>query len=125
MEEDKKKILIIEDNKDLVKMLFARLEREGYKVYATLDAVGGMSEAIKVAPDLMLLDIMMPAGGGITVLKNIKDNTKTFNIPIIIITALSDERTKNKAEELGVSGYFVKPLDTPKLIARIKEILQA
>jgi DNA-binding response OmpR family regulator len=115
--------LIIDDNKDIVKTLFMRLEHEGYKVYVAFDTLKGNEEVINSKPDLILLDIMIPAGGGMSILENTRNNAKTFGIPTIIITAGADEQVKNRAEELGISGYFIKPVDIVKLLERIKEIL--
>ena len=119
-----KKILIVDDEKDWVQMLAMRLEHAGYQVEVAFDAVQAVMQVVKVKPDLMLLDIMMPAGGGLEALKNIRANVKTFSIPTIVMTAKGDDRkTKEAAEKLSVSGYFAKPVDMDKLLKKIKEIL--
>jgi DNA-binding response OmpR family regulator len=116
-------ILIIDDDKDLVRMLGMRLQHEGYQVEAAFDAMQGVSQVIKLKPDLVLLDIIMPAGNGVGVLENLRGNAKTFNIPVIALTGVSDKQTKETAEELGISGYFVKPVDMDELIENLKEVL--
>ena len=116
-------ILIIDDDKDLVRMLGKRLQHEGYRVEAAFDAIQGVSQVIKLKPDLVLLDIIMPAGNGVGVLENLRKNTKTFNIPVIALTGVSDKQTKETAEELGISGYFVKPVNVDELIESLKEVL--
>jgi DNA-binding response OmpR family regulator len=116
-------ILIIDDDKDLVRMLGMRLQHEGYRVEAAFDAVQAVSQAIKLKPDLVLLDIIMPAGNGVGVLEKLRMNVKTFNIPVIALTGVSDKQTKETAEELGISGYFVKPVDMDELIENLKEVL--
>jgi two-component system alkaline phosphatase synthesis response regulator PhoP len=121
---DKKCILVVDDEKEWVSLMSTRLQHEGYHVDVAFDSIEGMAQAIKLAPDIILLDIMMPAGGGIAMLKSIRNSSKTFNIPVIVITAKSDKATQEEAEKLGVSGYFYKPLDTAKLIEKIKELLQ-
>jgi len=118
-----KTILIIDDNPDWVQMISMRLQREGYQVEVAFDAVNAVSQAIKLKPDLILLDIMMPAGDGIGVLAKLRGNVNTFNIPVIALTVLSDEQTVEAMVELGVSGYFVKPADRSKLIEKIEEVL--
>jgi len=118
-----KKILIVDDEKDWIRMLAIRLEHEGYQIEAAFDAAQAMAQAVQLKPDLILLDIMMPAGGGLGALKNIRANFKTFSIPIIVLTAKGDKETEEAAEKLGVSGYFVKTVDTHKLLEKIKEIL--
>ena len=120
----KQTILIVDDEKEWVRALTIRLEHAGYRVEVAFDAVSGVTQAINIVPDLILLDIMMPAGGGITALKNIRNSSKSFNTPVIVITAKSDKETKETAEKLGISAYFVKPIDTVKLMKKLREVLQ-
>lgn len=117
-----KKILIVDDEKDWIQMLTMRLGHEGYQIEAAFDTVQAMTQAFELKPDLILLDIMMPAGGGLEALKNIRANVKTFSIPVIVLTARGDKETKEAAEGLGISGYFVKT-NTVELLAKIKEVL--
>ena len=79
-------ILIVEDEKDLVQVLMERLESYGYDVDAAFDALQAMMKLNKSKPDLVLLDIAMPAGGGLQVLRNIRMNVKWFSLPVIIMT---------------------------------------
>jgi len=90
--------------------------------WINVDGIHDVEVILKL--DLILLDIMMPAGGGIMALRNIRNSAKTFNIPVIVITAMSDKETKETAEKLGIFAYFVKPVDAAKLIEKIKEALQ-
>ena len=87
------------------------------------DAVQATMQTFRAKPDLMLLDIMMPAGGGFAVLKHVRANVKTFSLPVIIMTARSDQETNEAATKFGISGYFVKTADTADLLAKIKEVL--
>ncbi len=118
-----KMILIIDDDADWVQMISKRLRINGYQVEAAFDSIQAVSQALKLKPDLILLDIMMPAGDGIGVLDNLRGNVNTFNIPVIALTALSDKQTVEAIVELGVSGYFVKPTDMSKLLEKIGEVL--
>jgi len=118
-----KTILIIDDDKDWVRMLTMRLEHTGYQVEVAFDAIQAIAQTIDLKPDLVLLDIIMPAGGGIGVLENLRVNVKTFNIPVIALTGRSDKQTKEAAEKLGISGYFVKPVDMDELLEKLKEVL--
>jgi DNA-binding response OmpR family regulator len=119
----KKKILIADDEKDWIQMLAMRLGHEGYQTEAAFDTVQTMTQAVQLKPDLILLDIMMPAGGGLEALKNIRASVKTFSIPVIVLTARGDKETKEAAEGMGISGYFVKTANTVELLAKIKEVL--
>jgi DNA-binding response OmpR family regulator len=116
-------ILIIDDDKDWVQMISKRLQHKGYQVEAAFDAPQAVSQTINLKPDLVLLDIRMPAGDGVGVLKNLRVNVNTFNIPVIALTALSDKLTVEAMVGLGVSGYFVKPVDMDKLLEKIEEVL--
>jgi DNA-binding response OmpR family regulator len=118
-----KTILIVDDDADWVQMLSKRLQLNGYRVEAAFDDAQALSQAIELKPDLILLDILMPAGGGVGVLENLRINTNTFNIPVIAVTSLSDKQTVKAMTELEVSGYFVKPADMDKLLEKIKEVL--
>ncbi len=118
-----KTILIVDDDADWVQMISKRLRVNGYQIEAAFDSVQAVSQAIKIKPDLILLDILMPAGGGIGVLENLRANVNTFNTPVIALTALGDKQTVEAMVELGVSGYFVKPTDMSKLLEKIEDVL--
>lgn len=117
------KILIVDDEKDWVQMLAMRLKHVGYLIEVAFDAVQAVMQVVQLKPDLILLDIMLPAGSGLEVLKNIRSRAKTFSIPVIILTAKGDKETKEAAEKLGISGYFVKPVDMNELLEKLKEVL--
>jgi DNA-binding response OmpR family regulator len=118
-----KTILIIDDDQDWVWMLGMWLQHEGYKSEGAFDAVQAIAQAMDLKPDLILLDIIMPAGDGVGVLEKLRNNANTINIPVIVVTAMKDKQTKEAAEKLGISGYFVKPVDTGKLMEKMKEVL--
>ena len=120
---DKKKILIIDDEMGLVELFSMRLQHEGYQVHAAFDAMQAMMQINKVNPDLILLDIMMPAGGGMSVLQNIRMNTNFINLPVIVMTGKSDDNTEKVMEKWGVSGYFIKPVDIAVLMQKIAHVL--
>lgn len=113
---EKKKILIIEDERDIVKVLTIRLQGRGYYVIAAFDALQGFSVALKEKPDLIILDIRMPAGGGLSVAEKLKRSTLTWTIPIIILTGSSEKDIEAKAKKLGVQFYIKKPYDPEELL---------
>lgn len=121
---DKKKILIVDDEKDWTQMLVARLESEGYETEVAFDSIQAMTQAVQSKLNLMLLDIKMPAGGGLETLKHVRGITKTFSLPVIVITGREDKETQEAAEKLGISGYFVKPVDMAQLLNRIKAVIK-
>ena len=119
----KKKILLIEDEHDLVQVMKKRLLVAGYEVMISQDAVIGTSEAHAFKPDLIILDLMIPAGGGHLVLSRLESASSTSNIPVLVITAMRDEATKKKIMDLGVAGYMEKPFEIEDVLSEIKKIL--
>ena len=120
----KEKILIIEDEKDIVKMLDYNLKKEGFKTLSAHNGEDGLDMARKENPDLILLDLMLPEMDGLDVWKAIKNEAKTSHIPIIILTAKAQEADKIVGLELGADDYMTKPFSPRELIARIKAVLR-
>ena len=117
------KILIIEDEPDLAKVLSNRLASRDFEVSIAQDAYQGSSQVINKQPDLVILDLMLPAGGGIKVLKNIRINSKIMNMPVMILTGLNDPEYEKQIRALGVQAYFQKPYEFETLLGKIKELL--
>lgn len=106
--EIKKKILLVEDDEMLASVYRARLEMEGFDVCEVHDGEQALSGAIAYRPDLILLDAMMPKISGFDVLDILKNTPETMNITVIMLTALSQEKDKERAKSLGVDEYLVK-----------------
>ncbi len=121
MDQQKKTILIVDDEKPIVDILVYNLQKEGYN---TLDANDG-EEALNIAfekkPDLILLDIMLPKVDGLTVCKRVRNS---FNMPIIMISAKDEEIDKIVGLELGADDYITKPFSVRELMARVKANLR-
>ncbi len=118
------KILIIEDEADIVKVLTKRLLRHSFKVIVAGEGWKGTELAHKEKPNLIILDLMLPAGDGLTVLKNLKMISRTAYIPVVVLTGKSDEEYKKKVIAEGVEAYLQKPYDVNELISIINEILK-
>lgn len=118
-----KKILIVEDDMALTRVLKVVLEEKGFKVLSSLDAYGGTHLAHKEKPDVIVLDMMMPAGGGLSVLRNLKESIHTNHIPIIVTTGTSDIELEKEARNLGVRDYIYKPYSQKDLVDKISSIL--
>ncbi|TAM42261.1 response regulator transcription factor [bacterium] len=120
----REKILIVEDEKDIIKMLEYNLKKEGFKVIAARDGEDALDLAVREYPDLILLDLMLPGMDGLEVCKSLKKEAKTASIPIIMLTAKSQESDKVVGLELGADDYITKPFSPRELIARIKAVLR-
>lgn len=118
------KILIIDDEQHIVELLKYNLEANGYKVDFSFNGREGLNKAIDSKPDLILLDIMLPELDGFDVCKEIKRNKEIEAIPIIILTAKSEEFDKILGLELGADDYITKPFSVRELLARIKAVLR-
>lgn len=120
----REKILIVEDEKDIVKMLEYNLKKEGFKALSASDGEDALDLVIRQRPDLVILDLMLPGMDGLEVCKNLKNDTKTRAIPVIMLTAKSQESDKIVGLELGADDYVTKPFSPRELIARIKAVLR-
>ncbi len=120
----KEKILIVDDEKDIVKMLDYNLQKEGFKTTLAYDGEEALDKAAVNQPDLIILDLMLPGLDGLEVCKTLKKEQKTSNIPIIMLTAKSQETDKIVGLELGADDYVTKPFSPRELIARIKAVLR-
>ena len=119
-----KKILVIEDEATLQKALNEVLSEEGYEVISSLDGLKGLELAKKETPDLILLDIILPKMDGFEVLKRIKEDDKISEIPVIILTNLSDINDIQKALDLGATTYLVKAdFHLEDVLKKIKKVL--
>lgn len=108
MDETKKKILLVEDDTALAAVYRSRLELEGFAIREVNNGEEALSAAIEFKPDLVLLDAMMPKISGFDVLDILRNTPETANIRIIMLTALSQPKDKERAESLGVDDYLVK-----------------
>ena len=106
--EAKKKILLVEDDAALSAVYRSRLEMEGFEIAEVANGEDALSSALKFKPDLILLDAMMPKISGFDVLDILRNTPQTSNIRIIMLTALSQPKDKERAESLGVDDYLVK-----------------
>lgn len=116
------KILVIEDDKNIALALVVRLRSQGYDVKVAYDAIGGISETARTKPDLVLLDVSMPGGGGLLVAQRIRSLTPVAATPIIFLTASKQPELRAKALELGAADFFEKPYEAEDLLASIRRI---
>ena len=119
----KKKILIVDDEPLIVRLLSNRLKTNGYETIAANDSYQCIKIAKEEHPDLILLDLDMPAGGGTQAFNNLKISSRTSMIPIIFITGVPGKEVKKLIMDLGADGYFPKPFKFVKLLKKIEELI--
>jgi len=114
------RILLIDDEKDLVKLVVIRLEAAGYEVITAYGGQEGLDKAKIEKPNLILLDIMMPGMDGFEVLHKLKNDTETVNIPVIMLTAKGESQSLFAAQDLKATDYIIKPFETEELLRLVK-----
>ncbi len=119
-----KKVLIIEDEKDLADLLAFNLEKEGYATTCVYDGKLGLERTTADLPDLILLDLMLPGILGTEVCKALRKDQRTARIPIIMITAKGDEIDRVVGFEVGADDYIVKPFSMREVILRVKAVMR-
>ncbi len=120
----KEKILVVEDEKDIVKMLEYNLKKDGFSTLVARNGEDAIIITNRERPDLVILDLMLPGIDGLEVCKALKSESKTAPIPIIMLTAKGQESDKVVGLELGADDYVTKPFSPRELIARIKAVLR-
>ncbi|MDO8136821.1 MAG: response regulator transcription factor [Candidatus Brocadiales bacterium] len=120
----REEILIIEDEKDLVELLRYNLEKEGFKVASALNGEEGLHLALGKRPSLVILDLMLPKLDGLEVCRRLKRDSKTADIPIIILSVKDSEADIVAGLELGVDDYVTKPFSPRVLLSRVKTVLR-
>ncbi len=118
------KILIVEDDPDIAEMIAYNLGKEGYSIVSTDNGEDAVARAQKEHPALIILDIMLPGMDGMEVCRTLKQADETRNMPIIMLSARSQETDKVVGLELGADDYVTKPFSPRELIARIRAVLR-
>lgn len=120
----KKTILAVEDDEDILELLRYNLTKEGYQVTAVTTGEEGLQSARATAPDLVLLDLMLPGVDGLEVCRRLKVDVKTRQVPIIMLTAKGEEADIVTGLELGADDYLTKPFSNRVLLARVRTVLR-
>ena len=123
MENIRKKILVVDDEEDLVIALSARLKAGCYDVLVARDGLEALTKARTLEPDLILLDLMLPKMDGYKVARLLKFDQRYAGIPILMLTARGQEMDQELGRQAGADDYIVKPFNSAELMERIKELL--
>ena len=120
----RKRIIIVEDERDMADLVAARLRKEGYQVDAAYDGAAGLDAVRAQPPDLVLLDIMMPVLSGTDVLAEMRRDPRTVAVPVVMMTAKGREADVVAGLKLGADDYIVKPFSLAVLVARVEAVLR-
>ncbi len=120
----KQTILVVDDEKDLLDLIEYNLKKEGFAVLKAENGEEGIQKAKEHKPDLVLMDIMMPKMDGMEAVETMRADEDLKSIPIIFLTARSDEKTEVEGLDKGGDDYITKPISTTKLISRIKAVMR-
>ena len=119
-----KKILIVDDEQDIVESLKFVLEANDYTCYSAYNGEDGLRLAKEIVPDLMILDVMMPQINGYKISRLLKFDAKNKNIPILMVTARSQDEDKLIGEETGADEYITKPFEIDELVNKVNRYLK-
>lgn len=120
-----KKVLIVEDDNMICTMYKTKLEQDGFSVLLADNGSKGLEVAMSEVPDIIMLDVIIPQLDGFSVLEKIKEDEKTKNIPVIMLTNLGTTEDQKKGKEMGAVDYLVKAKFTPSQVSeKVKEYLK-
>ena len=119
------KILIVDDDQDIRRLLAIRLKSLGHEAVFASDAISAVNQARREQPDLIILDLMMPAGDGYVVMERLKAMPALEGIPVIVVSALDPLSQQDKLAESSAAAYFQKPYDHDELVTAIQRALGA
>jgi two-component system, OmpR family, alkaline phosphatase synthesis response regulator PhoP len=118
------RILLVDDEEDLLDLLQYALEREGYEVVTAQDGLEGLRAAQTARPDLVVLDIMMPRMGGIEMCRRLREDAHLRLVPILMLTAKSDEGDEIEGLDAGADDYLTKPVSPSLLVSHVRALLR-
>lgn len=118
------KILIVEDERDIVELLRYNLQEAGFETDYVRNGADALHRAVEQSPDLILLDLMLPEVDGLIVCRLLKNDPRTKNIPIVMVTAKTEERDRIAGLELGVDDYITKPFSPKEVVLRVSAVLR-
>jgi DNA-binding response OmpR family regulator len=118
-----KKILVVDDELNVLRVIASRLKANNYDVVTASDGIYAVKKAVEEKPDLIILDIKMPAGGGVSVFENLRHLDNTITIPVIFITAYPTEEIKSQVLEMGAVDFVAKPFNPEELLAKVKKAM--
>ncbi|MCP5066981.1 MAG: response regulator [bacterium] len=121
----KKKVLVVDDDIDFLRLIRVWLSKAGYEVAVAVDGLSAISTARKETPDLIVLDVGMPAGGGATTLERMRNLVPLAGIPIVILTGQGEETTASQFLSAGADGFVRKMDSKEEILGTLREVIEA
>jgi two-component system response regulator CpxR len=118
-------VKLADDSRFQITLLTKALQEKGFEVFAAQDAMQTGMFALRTSPDAIILDINMPGGSGIEVLKRLKRSKKTQNIPVVVVSGTNDSSIRQVAQDLGVAEFMAKPVDLEQLCSTLSGLLSS
>lgn len=118
------RILIVEDERDIADLIGFNLTRAGYEVIKSYDGVDGTEVALRERPNLIILDLMLPGRDGYSVFRELRRDTRTVHIPVIMLTARAQTEDRIQGLEAGADDYLTKPFSPKELMLRVQAVLK-
>ncbi len=119
-----RRVLLIEDETNIAEALRFILARDGWEVFVVSDGAAGLAAVVKIRPDLVILDLMLPSLSGLEVLVALRKVPATHALPVLMLTAKGQERDRAAAQAAGVTDFMTKPFDNAEIRARVRAILE-
>ncbi len=119
-----KKILVVDDEEDICRLISRALENEGYEVYGAFDGKEALSKVYDVSPDLVVMDVLMPKMNGYQASEQIRKDPLYRELPILMLTVKDSKEDKMRGFDSGVDEYMIKPFDVTEVVARVKVVLE-
>ncbi len=121
---DKPRILVVEDDEDVARLLQLQLQRDGYEVALNTTGAGFLQQAGEFGPALVILDLMLPGTSGLELLQQLRREPRFAQLPVIVLTAMGDEAARVRGLDLGADDYVTKPFGARELVARVRARLR-
>lgn len=119
----KKRVLLIEDDPSSVRLVSYTLEQEGYEVLTATNGLEGLKKVREEAPDLLVLDVMLPGLDGFEVCRRLRADEQTAGLPVLMLSAKAQEIDKTTGLKMGADDYLAKPADPSEIVARVANLL--
>ena len=123
VDSDKKKVLVVDDDPDTLRLLSLRLREHGYEIETAADGIGCMSKVVGCNPDLLILDLGLPCGDGFITLDRLKNNARHAQLPVIVLTAQDTSEAKTRALAQGADMFFEKSIGRDEFLSAVDRLV--